>query len=653
MAAGPLSNVIRHLQRVAAHHPGEGPTDSELLERFAVARDEGAFELLVWRHGGMVLGVCRRVVRDSHAAEDAFQATFLALARQAAAIGKGQALAAWLYRVAYRIALRARAAAAQRAQHERQRPPPAPEAPTDSTERADLRAVLDEELARLAERYRAPVVLCYLEGKTTQEAARQLGCPRGTVLSRLAQARQRLRGRLARRGLAPAALLAAALCQRVALSAGLVDATTRAAALFVAGESAGAIPVQVAALTKGALSAMLLARLKVVVTILLAAVGLATGAVLLVQSWPGAVASEPAPAPRPAAIQPVAQPPSKPKTDSELILGSWELVERISGGLKAYKSRNVFVITKTYILLKRDAGFDNDAMTYRLDPTQKPRAIDLERPDRPEDPAFPGIYELTGDTLKICVPEDSRNLERPAELAVPPGSKRVLLVLRRLPKTEKVDEAKIKAQVERRIVQRQASRKLFRLGHALFQYQDEQGRFPPAAILSPAGKPLLSWRVAILPYLGEGDLYRQFKLEERWDSKHNKALLERMPDVFAPVNVQPKEPHVTFYRVFTGASTAFDGKEGVKLEDFTDNRATTVLVVEAGEPVPWTRPGDLPYDGGRLPKLGGLFGGSFHMLMADGSVRFVLPGFDEEIFRRAITRDDGKSISLDDLNRKR
>src|SRR5262249_19807657 len=148
-------------------------------------------------------------------------------------------------------------------------------------------------------------------------------------------------------------------------------------------------------------------------------------------------------------------------------------------------------------------------------------------------------------------------------------------------------------------------------------------------------------------------LHRQFKLDEPWDSKHNKALLEEMPEVFAPVGMQSKEPHVTFYRVFTGASTAFDGKEGVKLEDITDGRETTLLAVEAGEPVPWTKPADLPYDGGPLPKLGGLFKGAFHILTADGAVRFIQPRYNEEIFRRAITRDDGKSISLDDLNGKR
>jgi cobalt-zinc-cadmium efflux system membrane fusion protein len=181
-------------------------TDAELLERWVAAGEQAAFEALLQRHGPMVLGLCRRVLRHEQDAEDAFQATFLALARKAGSIGRGEALAGWLYRVAQRIALRGRCRQHERAaRHTTGVEQVADDAgPVDP----DLRRVLDEEIARLPPLYRDPVVLCYLEGRTQEEAARLLGCPSGTLAWRLAQARARLRARLGRRGLAPAAWMA-------------------------------------------------------------------------------------------------------------------------------------------------------------------------------------------------------------------------------------------------------------------------------------------------------------------------------------------------------------------------------------------------------------------------------------------------------------
>jgi RNA polymerase sigma factor (sigma-70 family) len=184
--------------------PG-GLTDAQLLDRFLTKHDEAAFELLVWRHGPMVLRVCRRILRDAHGAEDAFQATFLTLACKAGSIGKQEAVSSWLYKVAYRIALRAQAGAAKRRTHEQ----PLVDclaggslAPSDEAAWRELGPLLDAEVRRLPEKYRAAFVLCYLEGKTNEEAAAELGCPKGTILSRLSRARERLRKRLNQRGLA-------------------------------------------------------------------------------------------------------------------------------------------------------------------------------------------------------------------------------------------------------------------------------------------------------------------------------------------------------------------------------------------------------------------------------------------------------------------
>ena len=218
--------------RSATRRPGASPTPS--CSRFAATGDEAAFELLVRRHQRLVFDVCRRVSRDHHDAEDAFQATFLALARKAGGIGKREAVAGWLFRVAYRAALAASAGRARRTARERPvaaaAASAAPADPAASPERREAWAAVDEEVSRLPERFCAAVVLCYLEGKTVDEAARLLGCPRGTVASRLARA-ARLHRRLTRRGvgLAVAAPAAEGLVHPTASAMGRGVSPTAAA----------------------------------------------------------------------------------------------------------------------------------------------------------------------------------------------------------------------------------------------------------------------------------------------------------------------------------------------------------------------------------------------------------------------------------------
>src|SRR5438874_5672646 len=201
--------VLHHLRRTALMHDGAGLSDGQLLECFLARPDEAAFEALVRRHGPMVLGVCRRVLRNAHDAEDAFQATFLVLVRKAASLRRREAVGNWLYGVAYRTALQARATAARRRLKEAQmRSPDSQDSTAASVVRLELQALLDRELSRLPQKYQAPIVLCDLLGKTKREAAADLGCPEGTVSSRLARGRELLRRRLARQGLASAESLA-------------------------------------------------------------------------------------------------------------------------------------------------------------------------------------------------------------------------------------------------------------------------------------------------------------------------------------------------------------------------------------------------------------------------------------------------------------
>lgn len=195
MSEHPIGRAVRRFAGDSAE------SDLALLDRWVTDRDQSAFELLVWRHGGMVLAACRRALPPDDAA-DAFQATFLVLVHKAGSVGRRGALGGWLHRVAVRVSRAARRKAAGRLRPLAEEPP-APAA--DEAADRDLRAVLDEELDRLPDRLRRVLVLCYLQGKTADEAARELGCPRGTVLSRLLRGREKLKGRLVRRGVAPAA----------------------------------------------------------------------------------------------------------------------------------------------------------------------------------------------------------------------------------------------------------------------------------------------------------------------------------------------------------------------------------------------------------------------------------------------------------------
>ena len=246
--------------------------EDRLLARFALDRDEAAFEALVARHGPMVLGTCRRMLTDPRDVEDAFQATFLVLARRAGSIRDPDRLGPWLHGVARRVAARARALATRRAAIERPGGEDRAVAPAPSLEADELRSALDEELARLPEKYRAPLVLCYLEGLTHDEAARHLRWPVGTVRSRLAGGRDRLRARLTRRGLAPTPAALPALLADPSLPPALLTATARLATL------AGTVPAYVAALAQGALIAMTASKWKAIAAVALIA-GLAAGGV--------------------------------------------------------------------------------------------------------------------------------------------------------------------------------------------------------------------------------------------------------------------------------------------------------------------------------------------------------------------------------------
>jgi RNA polymerase sigma factor (sigma-70 family) len=246
--------VLQQLRRLAeGRRPDQAP-DGQLLERFTAHRDEAAFAGLVRRHGPMVLGVCRSVLRHEQDAEDAFQATFLVLARKAGSIRQKGSVAGWLYEVAYRVALKAHAGCIRRRAHERRASEMAPADPTLDMTLRDLQRVLHEELRELPDRYRVPLVLCYLEGLSHEEAARQLGWTKGALRGRLDRGREHVRRRLTRRGVTLSAALGAAglALKAPAARAALVEAVVRAAMLPAAdGAVSAVVSARAAALADG------------------------------------------------------------------------------------------------------------------------------------------------------------------------------------------------------------------------------------------------------------------------------------------------------------------------------------------------------------------------------------------------------------------
>jgi RNA polymerase sigma factor (sigma-70 family) len=271
-----LSQLVHQLGRVAARDGLGQLPDPELLRLFAADRDALAFEVLVWRHGAMVFDVCGRVLGRGADAEDAFQATFLALVRHARAVRCGESLAGWLYRVARRVSTRAGHQRVRQVRRERRAARPEAVLADDDAERADWRALLDREVERLPARYREAFILCHLEGRAHEDAARELGCALGTLHSRLARAKERLRVRLAACGVALPVVMPAAA------SARLVTQTVNAAVGLAQGSVVATASVAVA-LSQGVWRPMVLLKTKFVLAAVLAVTAAGSGVVILNQ----------------------------------------------------------------------------------------------------------------------------------------------------------------------------------------------------------------------------------------------------------------------------------------------------------------------------------------------------------------------------------
>jgi RNA polymerase sigma factor (sigma-70 family) len=310
MSQSTLGEVLRVIHRIYAVQGTRDLTDRELVERYSANRDEAAFAALVKRHGPMVFGVARRLLGDSHEVEDVFQATFLVLVRQIGSIKRKQSVGSWLYGVVRRIALRARTQAHLRRHKERGAGSMRPR-PRDELSLQELRTVLDEELGLLPEKYRAPLVLCYLQSHSHEEAARELGCPKITVTKRVSSARELLRRRLERRGITlTTAAMATALTEIASaapLPAMLTIKTIKAAVLIAAGKSAaGCLSVGGVALADEVVTGMLGLKGKLLLMVL--ALALAVGSAGWAGSGLGQKAEQAAPTQAPVAKEPAGSP---------------------------------------------------------------------------------------------------------------------------------------------------------------------------------------------------------------------------------------------------------------------------------------------------------------------------------------------------------
>jgi len=339
-------------------------------------------------------------------------------------------------------------------------------------------------------------------------------------------------------------------------------------------------------------------------------------------------------------------------SDLDRITGVWKLLKARGDGEDALTDfvapvRLTFDTDGTVNVQGTPKG---DKGTFKIDAEANPKQITLVTGEKNE--AVPGIYQFDGDKLVLCFTEIAAGKERPKEFTAAKGTKQIVFVLEQTQTGEQMARARTDA-VESAGRSRSANN-LKQIGMAMHLHHDNHGTFPAHAIYSKDGQmPLLSWRVAILPFIEEQALYNQFKLDEPWDSEHNKKLIAKMPKTYEPVGLGAKGEGLTYYQVFTGKDSVFDGPNKAKMPgSFKDGTSNTVLAVEAKEPVIWTKPDDLvlPKMGDKMPELGGMFTNGMNLLFCDASVQWVRTDIDPVTLRAIITPSGGEVVDRNKLD---
>lgn len=331
------------------------------------------------------------------------------------------------------------------------------------------------------------------------------------------------------------------------------------------------------------------------------------------------------------------------KTDAERFVGTWIFAD---GGV------NGETLPVQFTTLARMVFNMDGSLTLNIVGEGKKGKFKIGAPGKIDLTAFgdelsPGIYKFDGDDrVTICFREGGDDTKRPTEYSADKKSRQTLFILRRAKpgeeKPSKDDLAKVGDidKIREAAARAQDSNNFKQIGLAMHNYHDVYKALPAHAIYSKDGKtPLLSWRVAILPFLGHDALYKEFKLDEPWDSEHNKKLIVKMPKIYEPLRGAKKDPGLTHYQVFTGPDTPFNGILKIKLTEIIDGTSNTIMAVEAKDPVIWSKPADLPLpkDKTKLPALGGMFSNGFHVLMCDGSVRMMALEQTSEAMRPLIS----------------
>jgi len=644
-----------------SHH-----SDADLLTSFVDTGDEEAFAEILRRYGPLVHGVCRRLLSNSADRDDAWQATFFLLARKSAAIRCRTALPSWLHGTARRVCMLARRHAARRPQPLIQPVVIDSASPPVLAEVRETAAIIEEELTRLPPRYRAPLILACLHGLPKPEIITRLGLPPITVTGRLARGKALLRDRLTKRGLTPAVIAGAfsGAASVHAWPAALVPLTLAAATSLRCGQTASIAP-QPLALMKGVVTMTTLHRTVWTTLVLLATLTVGLGVLRL---QPAATAQQ--------------QPAQPDYTDPDLardfaaFQGRW--FERASFYPRYTWAHNTampgWTVFKGDTQFSQSPYFDgNLESTFKLGKTPAGKVMTMKYSHRTKDNRVSEstqsvLYFLEGDLL---IESFAPTEQFPKKLGEAGNDKIQTRIYQRL------TDADIQSMIQRAggPTRMQAVRQVREIAFAMHNYHSDHIQLPQAAIFNPEGKPLLSWRVALLPYLGQKQLYEQFKLNEPWDSAHNKPLLTKMPSVFAHPDVD-KDPTagLTHYQVFTyparhelgrqynfAPAFSLDPKFRLSLQQLTvaDGTSNTVLFAEARQSVPWTKPEDLLIadDNDPLPPLGAIpTGDDFLAAFGDGSVRLIYrtrpdAQWATKLLRQIIGYNDGMNFDTTPISK--